>query len=587
MRGTSPVVRRLLEPIVFTVVGLLVAAILTGPALSQLEYRLTDLRFAVRRAVRSNQEYPVAVLLIDRDTERAVGRPYDSSWRSEYPALIQTLGAAGAVALVFDAVFVSAEPELDAALLPAFSGPLPVVAGVTSDTRPATTLADADWLLGSLEVLAIDSVPRRTLPVRLTPAAADANTVVPPISVIAADLYHGDAGGRATDGFLIDYGYSLEEIPTFNLADVLGASEDRLADARRTPLSIFDGRLVLMGTDLPGVDRYPIPGSGGERRPGVFAQTTATLTAIHGTQTTTLDRPSAILFASLTAAAAAVAVSLRRRRMRRIATAAVAVVALVVPIALFAAAGIELHFVAILAGMFIPLAAGAALRRYRVSRSYATSLGFDPELIASHSVGSGSDGEPIERSACVLCADVRDFTQFVTDNDPVQVHTVMDQYMRAMEQTIDAEGGYVNKYVGDEIIAIVGFPKSESDMVTRGLRMAMAMLEQLELLKAQWHLEDLPVLEAIGIGLDFGTLRFSHFGGKKRVQFDVLGNAINGASRLQSIAKEHDTPLVVPDSIAEHQSVIPLADTDSDHGLSFIGEVMIRGQGRRRVYGLK
>lgn len=586
MRGTSPVVRRLLEPVLFAVIGMLAALILSGPAVSQLEYRLTDLRFAVRRAVRSNTDYPVAVLLIDRDTERAVGRPYDSSWRSEYPALIQTLGEAGAVALVFDAVFVSAEPELDAALLPAFGGPLPVVAGVTSDTRPASTLADADWLLGSLEVLAIDSVPRRTLPVRLTPAAADANTVVPPISVIAADLYHGDPDGPATDGFLIDYGYELERIPTFNVADVLGADEQRLADDRRTPLSVFDGRIVLMGTDLPGVDRYPIPGSGGERRPGVFAQTAATLTAINRTQTITLGRAAAILFAGLAAAAAATAVSLRRRRFRRVATAVVAAVAVIVPITLFAAAGIELHFLAILIATIVPIVAGATVRRFRVSRNYATSLGFDPELIASHSVGSGSDGEPIERSACVLCADVRDFTQFVTDNDPVQVHTVMDQYMRAMEQTIDAEGGYVNKYVGDEIIAIVGFPKSESEMVTRGLQMAMAMLEQLELLKAQWHLEDLPVLEAIGIGLDFGTLRFSHFGGKRRVQFDVLGNAINGASRLQSIAKEHDAPLVVPDSIAEHQSVIPLADADSDHGLSFIGEVMIRGQGRRRVYGL-
>lgn len=581
------ILRRTAEPLVLAVVGVALAALLSGASVSQLEYRFTDLRFAVLRALRTQREPPIAVLLVTRETEQRVGRPYDSSWRAEYPALVETLTRSGARALVFDAVFASEQPALDGPLQQAFSGSLPVVAGVTGDTAPAATLAGTAWQLGSLEVLAVDGVPRRARGVvTASTAGTDSPRFYPPISYLAASLTSirpTTAQTAYADGFVIDYGYSLDQIPTFDLADVLFASRDRLADTRRTPLSVFSGRVVLLGTDLPGADRYPIPGSGGERRPGVLSQAAATVTAAYQTQIIRLPKGAAVTVAAAFAMLAGAAAVINRRRFRRIAYSVVLAAAVLVPVILFVAAGVEVHYVAALTATAAPLAVAALVRRLRVSRRYATSLGFDPELLATT-----AGDEPIERTACVLCADVREFTQFVTDNDPTDVHRVMDEYLRVMEQVVDEHGGYINKFVGDEIIAIVGFPRSEDAMVDRGLRIALAMLDQLTLLQAQWHLANLPALEAVGIGVDYGTLRFSHFGGKKRVQFDVLGNAINGASRLQVVSKEHGSPLVVPDSIAECQSVIPLQDQEDpgDLNLAFIGEVMIRGQGRRRVYGM-
>ena len=75
------------------------------------------------------------------------------------------------------------------------------------------------------------------------------------------------------------------------------------------------------------------------------------------------------------------------------------------------------------------------------------------------------------------------------------VQRVMSEYMAAMEGVVDCYGGYVNKYVGDEIVAVFGFPRNEKDTVNRAVRAALAMLEKLDRLKEKWVAEGLPPLE--------------------------------------------------------------------------------------------
>ena len=164
--------------------------------------------------------------------------------------------------------------------------------------------------------------------------------------------------------------------------------------------------------------------------------------------------------------------------------------------------------------------------------------------------------------------------------------------MAAMEAEVDSHGGYVNKYVGDEIVAVFGFPRNEKDTIDRAVRAALAMLEKLDGLKENWIAGGLPPLDAVGIGLDAGSLRFTHIGGRHRVQFDIIGNPINGASRLQTLTKEHKRSLIMPAEMVEAQQELDVVmygtpkEETTGRSVTFIGEVMVRGQGRRRVYGL-
>ena len=83
-----------------------------------------------------------------------------------------------------------------------------------------------------------------------------------------------------------------------------------------------------------------------------------------------------------------------------------------------------------------------------------------------------------------------------------------------------------------------------------------------------------------------------YLGGRHRVQFDIIGNPINGASRLQTLTKEHKRQLILPAEMVEVQQELEVVmygapnEEIAARSVTFIGEVMVRGQGRRRVYGL-
>lgn len=575
--------RRNLERGVIIVLACMAALFLTGEP-SRLELGLLDLRFAVNRGGGSGEFRQVAVVLVDTRTEAELGRLFDSSWRDLYPQLIAGLEAAGATGIVWDAAFAESRPDLDPALAARLQEGVPVVAGSGPGSAVAPSLRDAFAGVGWLAFVGSDSIPRRI------PAGTDP----PPLALVAAPyLPEPPARLPARDvDIWIDYSRDLSRIPRFSMIDLLRAESGRLADERRTPASIFRDRLVFVGQDLPAYDRYQLPGTQGARVPGVFAQVAATLTVAQQFQISRPPRWADWLIAVAIATLLVVSSTLSNRILRRSFTGAAVIVGLVVPVLLFSIWRVWMSYSAVLAVVVIPLIAVAVVRRIWLTRSYRTSLGFDPALIQRHRDLIESYSTGVEREAAVLCSDVRDYTQFVTDHAPDLVQRVMSEYMAAMEQVVDSFGGYVNKYVGDEIVAVFGFPREEKRCVERSVQAALAMLDKLKELQESWRSRGLPVLQAIGIGLDAGPLRFTHIGGRHRVQFDVIGNPINGASRLQTLTKEHKRPLIIPAEVVEEQQELDVVmygtppDQVPERAVTFLGEVMVRGQGRRRVYGL-
>ena len=576
------------------------ASLLAGGPARQGEYALLDLRFAISRIVSApDPPIPSVIVTISPESEERLGSTFSPEWRQWYPEMIATLNDAGATGIVWDAIFVASNPDADADVASAFAS-AQVIAGedrVDQNNRVIEqSLLEAGWL--SL-ILSQTGVPRRT----------PAGTASPPISSVAAGLAY-ESGLTATapsdqESLWIDYSFDPSGVPTFQIADLLLAEDQRLGDEFATPLSVFADRLVFIGVDLPGEDQYRVPGSFGETVPGMLAHVVATWSYASERPISRLSgwvgRGAAILPAFLIVLAGGYA----RSRFRKATLILVAAIAILAPPAVFAAWRVWLPWTAT---MLFALAATIFVtvgQRISLARNYRTSLGFDPALLEqySHSVKSLTEG--VERHATVLCADVRNYTQFVTDNRPDEVQKVMTTYMATMEELVDEQGGYINKFVGDEIVAVFGFPLSEDEAEHRATRCAHNMLERLVELNAEWSVDDLPVLDGIGVGLDTGGLRFTNIGGVRRVQFDVIGGAINGASRLQGLTKQMARPLIVSAEVASEQNVfaveqsamelVPDGDvgvqqneaTDPDARFVFIGEVMIRGQGRRRLYGIE
>ncbi len=577
--------RRNLERAIIIAVTMLLILPFIGEPL-RVEYGLIDFRFAVGRGGAGTKDYDqVAIILADVDSEARLDRLFDSSWREFYPELIEILENAGARAIIWDVAFAASEPEFDPALAQRIAAGIPVIAGEDPSSYTTDSLRNSFAGIGWLAFAGSDSVPRR-IPVVDDP---------PPLSWVAACYLQGGpstASRPPEQPTWIDYSRNLGEIPVFSMADVLLSDGERLANELRTPLSVFRGRVVFMGQALPASDRYQLPGTRGVRIPGVYSQVAAALTFGQDRQIVRSSPFVGWLIAALLAAVLTLMWTLSQRVPRRIVTLVVVVAGLLAPVVLFVGWRVWIPYSAVLVALIVPLLGVGIVRRMWLMRSYRTSLGFDPELIQQHQELIESYATGVEREAVVVCSDVRNYTQFVTDHDPDKVQRVMSDYMAAMEGVVDSYGGYVNKYVGDEIVAVFGFPRSEKDTVNRAVRAALAMLEKLDGLKEKWVAEGLPALEAVGIGVDAGPLRFTHIGGRHRVQFDIIGNPINGASRLQTLTKEHKRPLILPAEVVEAQQELDVVmyGTPKEEvvarSVTFIGEVMVRGQGRRRVYGL-
>ena len=87
------------------------------------------------------------------------------------------------------------------------------------------------------------------------------------------------------------------------------------------------------------------------------------------------------------------------------------------------------------------------------------------------------------------------------------------------------------------MIAVFGFPLAAEKGAQRAVRAAIAMLDEPARLVASWKGHGLPSIQRIGIGIDTGTVVFMEIGGRTRSQFDIIGDCMNGASRIEHLTK--------------------------------------------------
>jgi adenylate cyclase len=170
--------------------------------------------------------------------------------------------------------------------------------------------------------------------------------------------------------------------------------------------------------------------------------------------------------------------------------------------------------------------------------------------------GIALEGEP--REATILFADIRDFTPWVEASDPREVVRDLNSYFTEMETAIRAHGGLVLQYIGDEIEAVFGAPVAKPGHAEHAVRAALEMRRRL----AAWNAERaragrLPLRN--GIGIHTGTVLAGNIGSADRLSYALVGDAVNLASRLQSLTKElHADVLVSGTTRARIDGDLPL-----------------------------
>jgi len=140
-----------------------------------------------------------------------------------------------------------------------------------------------------------------------------------------------------------------------------------------------------------------------------------------------------------------------------------------------------------------------------------------------------------ELEATILFSDIRGFSSLAERLPPREVAEVVGRHLSAMVEVVTAHGGVLDKFAGDAVMAVFGAPRPAADHTRRALACAAAMQRrQLALNGAAEH-AGLPAFQ-IGIGVNTGTVIAGTLGGPGRLDYTVLGDAVNVAQRLQSEA---------------------------------------------------
>jgi adenylate cyclase len=173
--------------------------------------------------------------------------------------------------------------------------------------------------------------------------------------------------------------------------------------------------------------------------------------------------------------------------------------------------------------------------RYYVAESVMTEMLEHPELLRL-------GGE--KRDCSVLFSDIRGFTAISETMAPEALVKFINGYLSPMTRIVLEEGGTLDKYIGDALMAFWGAPVPQEDHALRACRTALRFLEELEQLRPGWRAEGLPEIE-IGVGINSGPMVVGNMGSGLRFDYTVMGDAVNMASRLEGANKLFQTSIMV------------------------------------------
>ena len=166
--------------------------------------------------------------------------------------------------------------------------------------------------------------------------------------------------------------------------------------------------------------------------------------------------------------------------------------------------------------------------------------GIAEQLLASGAEALG--GQALQ--ATVLFCDIRNFTTFSEQLGPQGTVAFLNEYFELMVECIQHEGGMLDKFIGDAIMAGFGVPVPREDDVDRGLRAAIAMMRALRRWNEERASQAKPLVD-IGVGLNTDFVVSGNIGSKKRMDFTMIGDGVNLASRLESACKQYGAHILI------------------------------------------
>jgi adenylate cyclase len=419
------------------------------------------------------------------------------------------------------------------------------------------------------------------------------------LSVALADLYSGQHLRPGTSKFLF---FGTKKLPLATTdPDTAWIAVDHAAAGRNLiPVklllsegfnpALFAGKIVVigqsseMGRDIFAISRIRSDSSdpGSNFLSGGQIHAAATTTLLSGNYRSTLSLPPRVI-AGFALALLVIVISFHYRWYVSVAgTLILAAAVFLVASLLFSGVRLWLPFISIEACLLAALPAGLGYRSVeerRLKNAMAAErrqlMGLferyvSPDVAAE--IWKNRDqiilaGE--ERVATILFSDIRNFTATTAGVPSKEVLAWLNRYLTAMGEVIKQNRGFLNKFIGDGIMVIFGAPLTEGTQqdACRAVRCAQQMLSAVDQWNATKSPNDPPL--KIGIGIHTGQVTAGNVGSPDRLEYSAIGEAVNLASRLESLTKDFKTSLVLSpatqEQVRDQFPTIP------------IGEAQVRG----------
>lgn len=151
------------------------------------------------------------------------------------------------------------------------------------------------------------------------------------------------------------------------------------------------------------------------------------------------------------------------------------------------------------------------------------------------------------RELTILFSDIRKFTSFSENHPPEVVVSRLSEYLTAMVEVIFKHKGTLDKFVGDEIMAVYGAPLYFKDHAERACLTAMDMVKELRAMQKKWS-EDKKDYFHIGIGVNTGNVVVGNLGSSQLFDYTVIGDEVNLGARLEGANKQYQTTIIISES---------------------------------------
>lgn len=173
------------------------------------------------------------------------------------------------------------------------------------------------------------------------------------------------------------------------------------------------------------------------------------------------------------------------------------------------------------------------------------------------------------QTATILFSDIRGFTSLSEKLSAEQVVKLLNRYFTEISACVTEYRGMVNKYIGDAVLAVFGTPVQMQDHAVAAVKAARAMIEARDCLNQQLLKEGLPQIQT-GVGIHTGEVVAGNIGSQTRMEFTVIGDTVNTASRLETATKKAGRQIIISE-----QTMLLIQDEFRTHSL---GSIRLKGK---------